>query len=200
MKIDSNFCATRRATSCSMRSTGWLFTVWRPSHRSWSLIAIVTRLTFNFCNFLTFSSMFSAMGTTSSSTAIWSPGWSRWTHRRVSVQPRWVGNTNIFELCLEGMLCYRWCEFPCLLCQTFLLSKLSQNILFEKPQLLQVSDRVLKYRLINDIMNIVLPPDGVPDVKWNKVFSKYLIFWIKISCNLMERGIFWIEYKLWFHL
>jgi len=32
-----------------------------------------------------------------------------------------------------------------------------------------VSDRVLKYRLINDIMNIVLPPDGVPDVKWNKV-------------------------------
>ena len=34
----------------------------------------------------------------------------------------------------------------------------------------KVSDRVLKYRLINDIMNIVLPPDGVPDVKWNKVW------------------------------
>ena len=33
----------------------------------------------------------------------------------------------------------------------------------------KVSDRVLKYRLINDIMNIVLPPDGVPDIKWNKV-------------------------------
>ena len=24
-------------------------------------------------------------------------------------------------------------------------------------------------RLINDIMNVVLPPDGVPDVKWNKI-------------------------------
>ena len=32
-----------------------------------------------------------------------------------------------------------------------------------------VADRILKYRLINDIMNIVLPPDGVPDIKWNKV-------------------------------
>ena len=24
-------------------------------------------------------------------------------------------------------------------------------------------------RLINDIMNVVIPPDGVPDVKWNKI-------------------------------
>lgn len=31
------------------------------------------------------------------------------------------------------------------------------------------SDRIMKYRLINDIINVVLPPDGVPDVKWNKI-------------------------------
>ncbi|XP_023337938.1 probable tubulin polyglutamylase TTLL1 [Eurytemora carolleeae] len=34
-----------------------------------------------------------------------------------------------------------------------------------------LADRILKYRLINDLMNIVLPPDGVPDVKWNKTPS-----------------------------
>jgi tubulin polyglutamylase TTLL1 len=34
-----------------------------------------------------------------------------------------------------------------------------------------VSDRIMKYRLINDIINVVLPPDGVPDVKWNKIPS-----------------------------
>ena len=28
--------------------------------------------------------------------------------------------------------------------------------------------RIMKYKLINDIINVVLPPDGVPDVKWNK--------------------------------
>ena len=32
-----------------------------------------------------------------------------------------------------------------------------------------VADRIMKYRLINDIINVVLPPDGVPDVKWNKI-------------------------------
>ena len=26
----------------------------------------------------------------------------------------------------------------------------------------------MKYRLINDIINVVLPPDGVPDVKVRK--------------------------------
>ena len=44
-----------------------------------------------------------------------------------------------------------------------------------------VADRILKYRLINDVMNIVLPPDGVPDIKWNKVqdvqeYSKWFIY------------------------
>ena len=34
-----------------------------------------------------------------------------------------------------------------------------------------VADRIMKYRLINDIINVVLPPDGVPDVKWNKIVS-----------------------------
>ena len=32
-----------------------------------------------------------------------------------------------------------------------------------------VHDRIMKYKLINDIINVVLPPDGVPDVKWNKI-------------------------------
>ena len=31
--------------------------------------------------------------------------------------------------------------------------------------------RIMKYKLINDIINVVLPPDGVPDVKWNKTPS-----------------------------
>ena len=31
-----------------------------------------------------------------------------------------------------------------------------------------LSPRIMKYKLINDIINVVLPPDGVPDVKWNK--------------------------------
>lgn len=34
-----------------------------------------------------------------------------------------------------------------------------------------VNDRIMKYKLINDIINVVLPPDGVPDVKWNKIPS-----------------------------
>ena len=34
-----------------------------------------------------------------------------------------------------------------------------------------MADRIMKYRLINDIINVVLPPDGVPDVKWNKIVS-----------------------------
>ena len=38
-----------------------------------------------------------------------------------------------------------------------------------------VADRILKYRLINDVMNIVLPPDGVPDIKWNKVRLSLII-------------------------
>jgi tubulin polyglutamylase TTLL1 len=33
------------------------------------------------------------------------------------------------------------------------------------------SDRIMKYKLINDIINVVLPGDGVPDVKWNKIPS-----------------------------
>ena len=34
-----------------------------------------------------------------------------------------------------------------------------------------VSDRIMKYKLINDIINVVLPSDGLPDVKWNKMPS-----------------------------
>ncbi|XP_046671709.1 polyglutamylase complex subunit TTLL1 [Homalodisca vitripennis] len=32
-----------------------------------------------------------------------------------------------------------------------------------------VNDRILKYKLINNILNIVLPPDGIPDTRWNKI-------------------------------
>lgn len=34
-----------------------------------------------------------------------------------------------------------------------------------------VNDRILKYKLIDNILSVVLPPDGVPDVRWNKVPS-----------------------------
>lgn len=32
-----------------------------------------------------------------------------------------------------------------------------------------VNDRILKYKLIDNILSVVLPPDGVPDVRWNKL-------------------------------
>ncbi|XP_063706533.1 polyglutamylase complex subunit TTLL1-like [Culicoides brevitarsis] len=32
-----------------------------------------------------------------------------------------------------------------------------------------VNDRILKYKLIDNILSIVLPPDGIPDVRWNKI-------------------------------
>lgn len=31
------------------------------------------------------------------------------------------------------------------------------------------SDRVMKYNLINDIINIVMPTGDVPDIRWNKI-------------------------------
>uniref|UniRef100_A0A034WF49 Polyglutamylase complex subunit TTLL1 n=1 Tax=Bactrocera dorsalis TaxID=27457 RepID=A0A034WF49_BACDO len=34
-----------------------------------------------------------------------------------------------------------------------------------------VTDRILKYKLIDNILSVVLPPDGVPDVRWNKIPS-----------------------------
>ncbi|CAI9725246.1 probable tubulin polyglutamylase TTLL1 [Octopus vulgaris] len=34
------------------------------------------------------------------------------------------------------------------------------------------SDRIMKYNLINDIINIVLPPGDVPDVRWNRTPAK----------------------------
>ncbi|RLU21017.1 hypothetical protein DMN91_007633 [Ooceraea biroi] len=34
-----------------------------------------------------------------------------------------------------------------------------------------VNDRILKYKLIDNILSVVLPPDGMPDVKWNKLPS-----------------------------
>ncbi|GFG32619.1 hypothetical protein Cfor_12369, partial [Coptotermes formosanus] len=34
-----------------------------------------------------------------------------------------------------------------------------------------VNDRILKYKLIDNILSVVLPPDGIPDVRWNKIPS-----------------------------
>uniref|UniRef100_A0A0B7A5P9 Polyglutamylase complex subunit TTLL1 n=1 Tax=Arion vulgaris TaxID=1028688 RepID=A0A0B7A5P9_9EUPU len=34
------------------------------------------------------------------------------------------------------------------------------------------SDRIMKYRLISDVINIVLPPGQVPDVRWNRMPDK----------------------------
>ncbi|KAJ8298806.1 hypothetical protein KUTeg_022866 [Tegillarca granosa] len=34
------------------------------------------------------------------------------------------------------------------------------------------SDRIMKYKLMNDVINIVIPPGQPPDVRWNKVPSK----------------------------
>lgn len=34
------------------------------------------------------------------------------------------------------------------------------------------SDRIMKYKLINDVINIVIPPGQVPDVRWNKIPAK----------------------------
>lgn len=34
------------------------------------------------------------------------------------------------------------------------------------------SDRIMKYKLISDLINIVVPPGEMPDVKWNKVPKK----------------------------
>ncbi|XP_063843784.1 polyglutamylase complex subunit TTLL1-like isoform X2 [Scylla paramamosain] len=31
------------------------------------------------------------------------------------------------------------------------------------------NDRIMKYKLVDDIISIVLPPDGVPNVHWNKI-------------------------------
>lgn len=34
-----------------------------------------------------------------------------------------------------------------------------------------VNDRILKYKLIDNILSIVLPSNGIPDVRWNKIPS-----------------------------
>lgn len=34
------------------------------------------------------------------------------------------------------------------------------------------SDRIMKYKLMNDVLNIVIPPGETPDVRWNKVVAK----------------------------
>uniref|UniRef100_A0A2S2R7G4 Putative tubulin polyglutamylase TTLL1 n=1 Tax=Sipha flava TaxID=143950 RepID=A0A2S2R7G4_9HEMI len=35
-----------------------------------------------------------------------------------------------------------------------------------------VNDRILKYKLIDNMLSVVLPPSGIPDVRWNKCPSR----------------------------
>eukprot|EP00095_Tigriopus_kingsejongensis_P002212 maker-scaffold351_size199180-snap-gene-0.32 protein:Tk02212 transcript:maker-scaffold351_size199180-snap-gene-0.32-mRNA-1 annotation:"probable tubulin polyglutamylase ttll1 isoform x1" len=51
-------------------------------------------------------------------------------------------------------------------------------------------DRVMKYKLVNDIINIVLPPEGIPDVKWDKNPNKEALgnFELLIDEELIMQG------------
>ncbi|XP_076029175.1 tubulin tyrosine ligase-like 1B [Oratosquilla oratoria] len=51
------------------------------------------------------------------------------------------------------------------------------------------NDRILKYELIDSVLNIVLPPDGVPNVHWNKIPTpdKYGIFELLIDEELHQQ-------------
>ena len=59
-----------------------------------------------------------------------------------------------------------------------------------------VADRIMKYRLINDIINVVLPPDGVPDVKWNKIQDGF-IFLHYFQGGGSGFGMLGLEYHRW---
>lgn len=51
------------------------------------------------------------------------------------------------------------------------------------------NDRILKFKLIDNIMSIVLPPDGIPDARWNKIPSEEALgdFDILIDEELIDR-------------
>ncbi|ROT68063.1 tubulin-tyrosine ligase [Penaeus vannamei] len=52
------------------------------------------------------------------------------------------------------------------------------------------NDRILKYKLVDDLINIVLPPDGIPNVHWNKVPTpdKYGDFELLIDEELYQNS------------
>lgn len=52
-----------------------------------------------------------------------------------------------------------------------------------------VNDRIMKYKLIDNILSVVLPSEGVPDVRWNKVPSPEALgnFDLLIDEELIEK-------------
>lgn len=81
-----------------------------------------------------------------------------------------------------------------------------------KPWLLEVnaspsltsttpSDRVLKAALISDVINIALPPSGIPDVKWNKLPSKEALgkFYILYDEELVQAEAREVENRSYRH-
>lgn len=52
-----------------------------------------------------------------------------------------------------------------------------------------VSDRILKYKLIDNIISVVLPSNGIPDVRWNKCPSPETIgnFELLLDEELMQK-------------
>lgn len=51
------------------------------------------------------------------------------------------------------------------------------------------NDRILKYKLIDNIISVVVPPDGIPDARWNKIPSPEALgdFEVLIDEELMEK-------------
>ncbi|XP_037872971.1 polyglutamylase complex subunit TTLL1 [Bombyx mori] len=51
------------------------------------------------------------------------------------------------------------------------------------------NDRILKYKLIDNIFSVVVPPDGIPDARWNKIPTTEALgdFDLLIDEDLMEK-------------
>lgn len=51
------------------------------------------------------------------------------------------------------------------------------------------NDRILKYKLIDNIISVVVPPDGIPDARWNKIPSAEALgdFEVLIDEDLIEK-------------
>uniref|UniRef100_A0A2S2NY11 Polyglutamylase complex subunit TTLL1 n=1 Tax=Schizaphis graminum TaxID=13262 RepID=A0A2S2NY11_SCHGA len=51
------------------------------------------------------------------------------------------------------------------------------------------NDRILKYQLIDNMLSVVLPPNGIPDVRWNKCPSRVAVgnFELLIDEELAEK-------------
>lgn len=52
-----------------------------------------------------------------------------------------------------------------------------------------VNDRILKYKLVDNLLSVVLPPDGIPDARWNKTPTEEALgdFEILIDEDVMYR-------------